>query len=173
VTAVTAFLAFLTDPSFDLPLVLAVVLAVMVGWWVRARTAPLPSMVARPGHEWWNKRPDTVAYVALEQGRYFLALSALWLRLATVVHEHLHVGIDSRHDLDRASMETELPPPLTLRRVVRSLSRAYGSAYRAELPSWLELRWPWLQRRAKRRAERDFDRAVHDVAEALPVLEAL
>jgi hypothetical protein len=173
VSGESAVIAFLSDPTYDIPLVLAVVLGALLGWWARARSATLPEMTPRFGHDWWNKRPDTVAFVALSQGRYFLTLSGLWLRFSTVVREHLNIRVEVSHELDRASMSAELPEPLTLRRVARNLARAYHSAYLAERPSWLELRWPWLGRRQQRRAARDFARAVADLEVALPVLEAM
>jgi len=173
VTLETEVVQFLSDPTYSIPLVLGVVLAGGVGYWSFRRTAAPPPMVPRAGHEWWNRRPETVAYVALSQGRYFLALSALWLRLSTVVQDRLGVELDDPHALDRASLSTELPEPLTLKRLVRDMARAYQVAYLAERPSWLEERSAWLRRRQERRAAREFARAVNELALALPVLEGV
>jgi hypothetical protein len=163
--------AFFTDPTYDVPLAIAVALGVGLVWWSLARTKPLPSPVPLSRPEGWARWSDTFAYEALKQGHYFLTLYRLWQRLGAIAMLRFRVRIESGRALDSPAMTKALPSPLTPRRVVNNLARAYYSAFWADQPSWIALQWPWWKRRRQRRAAADFARAVADLSVALPALE--
>jgi hypothetical protein len=164
--------AFFTDPTYDVPLVIAAALIVGLSWWSLVRTKPLGSATLRPGSDGLAQWSAPLAFASLQQGHYFPTLYGLWQRLATTVLDRFGVRIESGHVPDSPVLYRVLPDPLTLRRVVRDVTRAYYSAFWAERPSWLALQWPWLKRRQQRRAAADFARAVADLARALKALEA-
>ena len=167
----SAFSTFLADPGYALPLTLAAGAAIVATWWgYLRRSAPSPPAPTL-GRVWWDRRSLTLAYLSLQQGRYFLALYILWGRLATIVWKRFQVRIDLARSPDPAGVSRLLSSTLTLRRLVEELTEAYHSTFWAEHPSWLEQQWPWLRRRQQRRAARDFAIAVKDLAQALPALE--
>ena len=168
---VAALSAFLADPGYALPLALAVGAAIVaIGWAYLRRAAPSPPPPTL-GRVWWDRRSLTLAYLSLQQGRYFLALYILWGRLATIAWQRFHVRIDLARAPDPAGISRLLSSTLTLRRLVEDMTQAYHSTFWAEHPSWLEQQWSWLRRRQQRRAARDFASAIRDLAEALPALE--
>jgi|SRR5580658_5353584 hypothetical protein len=167
-----ALIAFLSDPTYGIPLLIAAVLTLAVSWWSLSRTATPPPLLPGVAPEFWRIQMDSRAYYTLERGEYLVAVDALGRRLGGVVDQKFHIKIGHRADLDAPSVDRVLPSPLTLRSLVSDLSRAYYSAYWAEEPGWLSGRWPWLHRRVQRRAARDFRRVTDEIARALPALEA-
>lgn len=163
---------FFTNPTYDLPLAIAIGFAAGVSGWLRYRSVPLPPLEPRPRAIDWSTRPDTLAYVALEHGQYFPILFGLWQRLATATYLRFHVRIDSPFALSHPDLAHALPRPLALPDVVRDLARAYASAYWVENPNWLARQWPWLRRRGARRAAREFRAAISGLTVALPALES-
>jgi hypothetical protein len=165
-------IALFTDPTYGIPLVVALGLAVAVGWWSRARTAALPSMTPGSAPEIWRMQLDALAYFNLQEGRYLAAVDGLGRRLGVVVRDRFHVQIAHPSELDASSVDELLPHPLTLRGLVQDLRRAYNSAAWAEEPGWLTARWPWLKRRQERRARKDFTLLTTRISAALSALEA-
>jgi hypothetical protein len=172
VDVIGAVAAVLSDPSYGIPLLVAVAWVVVLGWWARARSSAPPSMVPRGAPEYWRIQPDSRAFFTLERGEYLVAVDALGRRLGSLVNEKYHLLIGQRADLDAPAVDRVLPAPLTLRGLVRDLGRAYTSAFWAEQPGWLAMRWTWLRRRHQRRAARDFRRVTDELAQAIPLLEA-
>ena len=168
---VAALSAFLADPGYAIPLALAVGAALVATVWGYLRRVALAPPPPALGRVWWDRRSLTLAYLSLQQGRYFLALYILWGRLATIAWQRFHVRIDLARSPDPAAVSRLLSSALTLPRLVEDLTQAYHSAFWAEHPSWLEQQWSWLRRRQQRRAARDFAIAIRDLAEALPALE--
>jgi hypothetical protein len=162
---------FFGEPSYDVPLALAVVLVVGLVWWSLVRTDPLPVTSPKRDPGWWARRRLPYAYLALEEGRYFATLYGLWQRLATVVMRRFYIGLDQKNAFDNPGVTKVLRPPLTLRLVMEDLTRAYYSAFWADEPSWAARHWSWLRRRQQRRAARDFAKAVRDLAVVFPLLE--
>jgi len=171
VSFTSGIVGFLTDPTFGIPFLLVGVITAGLAWWVLIRTAPLPDLGPTPPPEYWRIQPDSRAFVTLQRGQYLVAVDGLGRRLGTVVRERFHVRIAQKPELDSPAVDRLLPSPLTLRSLVRDLSRAYYSAFRAEQPGWVAQRWPWLQRRNTRRASRDFRRITDLLSLALPALE--
>ncbi len=163
--------ALLSDPTFDLPLVLTGATTAVLVWWSLRRAAPLPSLTPTPLAPPWGYRPESFAFASLEAGRYHRTVFALWHRLAAVARERFRVRIDQPADLRDLAFADALPEPLTPRRLVRSLTRAYASTRRAEQPDWLAERWDWVRRYRDRRASQDFSRVVAELEVALPALE--
>lgn len=168
----SALNAFFSAPTYGLPLAIAVGVTVALGRWGYSRSASLPSTSPRTHPEWWDQRPDVVACVALEEGRHFLPLYGLWLRLGAVANDRFQVRLDRPAELKRWDATRPLPSPLTPRGLVRDFMRAYYSTYFAETPGWLALQWRWWRRRQERRASQDFARVVAELGVALAALEA-
>jgi hypothetical protein len=168
----TALAALLSDPSFGIPLLLAVALTAALAWWSWVRTAEPPPMLPGAAPEYWRIQVDSRAYFTLGRGEYLVAVDALGRQLGSVVMDKFHVKIGRRAELDAPAVDRALPAPMTLRALVGELSRAYYSAFWAEQPGWLAARWPWLQRRNQRRAARDFRRITDALSRAMPALEA-
>jgi hypothetical protein len=172
VDVTSALASLVTDPSYGIPLVIAAALTATLAWWSLWRTAELPPMAASPAPEFWRIQMDSRAYYTLGRGEYLVAVDALGRRLGTVVSDKFHVKIGRKADLDAPAVDHALPAPLTLRSLVADLSRAYYAAFWAEQPGWLASRWPWLHRRNRRRAAREFRHVTDELARALPALEA-
>ncbi|HTT14914.1 MAG TPA: hypothetical protein VMG81_03945 [Thermoplasmata archaeon] len=171
-TAVSVLHAFFTDPTFDLPLaVLAIAGALLVVWSVR-RTRPLPRTEPTPSRPPWSERPDSWAYGAFLEGRYFPAADAIAKQLAATLQQRYGVRIDRREDLARADLDRRLPAPLTVRGLVQSVQTAYWAAARVEAPSWLESHWTWLRQYRERQSEDAFRLAIEDLQRAAPLWEA-
>ncbi|MGA8543324.1 MAG: hypothetical protein WB947_07315 [Thermoplasmata archaeon] len=168
----SSVLALLTDPSYGIPLVVAVGLTGAMAWWSQLRTANPPKMAPSLPPELWRIQIDSRAFFTLQEGKYLVAVDGLGRRLGTVVNNRFHVQIGQKRDLDAPAVDHALPAPLTLRGLVADLSRAYYSAFWAEQPGWLAGRWAWLRRRNQRRAARDFRRITAELAQALPALES-
>lgn len=160
---------WLVELSYAIPFVLAVVLALVVTVWSRARTAKLPGTVPLPPPGQSIASPDKSVYLSLADGRLLLTLDLLGRRLARAVEGRYHVRLEEARDL--ASIEIQLPEPLTLAGVLDDLLRAYRTALAAERPSWLNARWPWLARRRHRRAARRFATVLEEVKVALGAIE--
>jgi hypothetical protein len=167
----SAVLALLTDPTFGIPLVVAAGLTAGMAWWAAHRTSGAPTTGAGLPPELWRIQMDSRAYYTLQEGQYLVAVDGLGRRLGEVVKERYHIEIGQKQQLDQPGVDRILPAPLTLRSLVHDLSRAYYSAFWAEQPGWLAARWPWLRRRSRRRAARDFRRVTAELAQALPALE--
>ncbi len=162
--------AFLAELSYAIPLVVAIVLALLVAWWSRARTGKLPSMVPAPPPGHAVSSPDKSVYLSLSDGRFLLTIDLLGRRLARAVEGRYHVKLEEARAL--ASLEVELPEPLTLSGVLDDLLGAYRTAAVAERPSWLNARWAWLRRRRHLRAASRFSIVLDEVKAALAALEA-
>jgi len=161
---------FLVELSYTVPLVVIGALAVLLAWWTRRRSAPLPAMVPTPP---WGDAigpPDRIAYASLVEGRFLPSVDLLGRRLARIVEERYHVPIDAHTNLYPEAIR--LPPPLTLGGLLDHLLRAYRAAVRAEAPTWGNQWLPWLHRFRQRRAESEFTAVVREVAIAFPALEA-
>jgi hypothetical protein len=166
-----ALVALLSDPTYGIPLVLAVGITAGVSWWAQWRTGSPPSTAATPAPEFWRIQIDSRAYFTLREGRYLVAVDGLGRRLGSVLNEKFHVKLGRDKNLSAPAVDAALPSSLTLRSIIGHLNRAYGTAYWAEHPGWLAERWPWLQRQNRRRAARNFALVVDDLAEAIPALE--
>jgi hypothetical protein len=160
------------DPTYGIPLLIAIGGTAGVSWWSQRRSAELPPLLPGSAPEFWRIRIDSRAYFTLQQGRYLVAVDGLGRRLGELARDKFHIRIGRKIELERSSADPVLPRPLTLRGIVDDLSRAYFSAFTAEEPGWLALRWPWLRRRQQRRAARDFAIVTAELAIALPALEA-
>jgi len=166
-----ALVAFLSDPTYGIPLLIAALLTLALAWWALSRTDVPPPLLPGVAPEFWRIQIDSRAYYTLDRGEYLVAVDALGRRLGAVVDEKFHLKIGRKADRDAPYVDAALPSPLTLRDLIGDLSRAYYSAYWAEQPGWLAARWPWLHRRAQRRAAREFRRVTDEIARALPALE--
>jgi hypothetical protein len=166
-----ALFALVTDPTYGIPLLIAVGLTVSVAWWSRLRTAEIPPMSPTHAPEFWRIQLDSRAYFTLQRGQYLVAVDGLGRRLATVVREKFHLQIGNRSELDSPQVDRLLPRPLTLRALVEDLTKAYFSAFWAEDPGWVARRWEWWHRRQQRRAARDFARVTGELDLAFAVLE--
>ena len=167
-----AMVAFLTDTTFGIPLLITAVLTAVFIWWSLGRTAAPPPMLPGAAPEFWRIQTDSRAYFTLDRGEYLVAVDALGRRLGSVVSERYHLLIGRKGDLESPTVDRVLPTPMTLKGLVNDLSRAYYSAYWSEEPGWLATRWTWLQRRNRRRAARDFGRVTDELLLAIPALEA-
>jgi hypothetical protein len=167
----TALLAVLTDPTYGIPLVVAIALTAGVGWWSLQRMSSPPTMRPPPGPEVWRMQLDALVYASLSQGRYSAAVDGLGRCLAVAVRNRFHVNITRPEEFNDPELIRVLPGPLTIEVLVRDLNRAYTSATWAEESSWLARRWRWLQRRQQRRAARDFAVLTHAVTTALTAFE--
>ncbi|MGI0070971.1 MAG: hypothetical protein ACRECT_02710 [Thermoplasmata archaeon] len=163
--------AIFTDPTFGIPLVLAVALTAGALRWAQVRSRPAPEL--RPGSapEFWRIQIDSRAYVRLREGKYLVAVDGLGRRLGTLLKSKYAVAILEPGQLNSAAANRVLPHPMTLKSIVRHLTRAYSSAFFAEEPGWLVRQSNWWQRRVERRAARDFALVVDDLSRAIPALE--
>jgi len=168
----TALRAVFTDPTYGIPLVIAVALTFLVGVWSLRRTAALPPLAAASAPETWRLQLDALVYSNLAEGRYSAAIDALGRCLAVCVRDRFRVPIGDPAALDDPDANRLLPPPMTLRGLVKEINRAYAAASWAEQSSWLAERWDWLRRRQQRRAARDFAQVSVQVVRALDALGA-
>jgi hypothetical protein len=168
----SALLGIFTDPTYGIPLTIAVALTAFAGWWSRLRTVPLPSATLSPPPEVWRHQLDALVYSNLSQGRYSSAVDGLGRCLAVAVRNRFHVQINRGSDGGSSEVDRVLPRQLPLQVLIRDLNRAYTSASWAEQPGWLALRWTWLNRRQQRRAARDFTVLTKHVTTALGAIEA-
>jgi hypothetical protein len=166
------FVAFLTDPLYDLPLALTLATAAAVVIWSESHTAALPSLRPTRSRASWTERPESWAYGGLIEGRYFPAVQALGGRLAFALRTRYGVRLDHRRDLRRPEIDALLPSPLTLHRLADDMENAFQATLRAESPNWIERHWGWLQARRQRQSEALFHRIVRELQIALPILEA-
>ena len=167
----TALLAVLTDPTYGIPLVVALALTAGVGWWSWTRTSASPTMTPGPGPEVWRLQLDALVYANLSQGRYSAAVDGLGRCLSVAVRDRFNVHMNEPSEFNDPELNRVLPGPLTLEGLVRDLNRAYTSAAWAEESSWLAIRWRWLKRRQQRRAARDFAILTDRVTKALTAFE--
>ncbi len=166
-----ALRAIFTDPSYEIPLVIAVVLAIVIGWWTLRRTAPLPTFGTTSAPETWRLQLDALVYANLSEGRYSAAVDALGRCLAVTVRDRFQVHLSEPSELDDPEANRLLPPPMTLRTLVREINRAYTAAAWAEQTGWLARRWSWLRSRQERKAARNFAALSTRVVRALGALE--
>ncbi|MGC2034849.1 MAG: hypothetical protein WA761_05320 [Thermoplasmata archaeon] len=166
-------IGFFTDPTYDLPLVLAVVVAVGLGWWAYSRMSVPPRLVAYSLRKPWMERPDSMAYVTLQNGRKLPTVLYLYGRFAALLWEGYHVRLEEFSAGGRPHRVPVLPPPLTMEVVVRDLTRAYRSAYKAEGPSMINQWWPWIRERRQRHSAQDFAVATAELSVVLPALGAV
>ncbi len=167
----SAFYALFTDPTYGVPMTVAVALTVFLGWWSWRRVAPLPSLSLEAAPESWRLQLDALVYSNLSRGRYTSAVDGLGRCLNYAVREHFKIQLSEQARLDDPEANRLLAPPITLRSLVRDLNRAYTSATWAEQPSWLADRVAWVKRRQQRRAARDFAVLTHRVTLALTAFE--
>jgi hypothetical protein len=161
---------FLVELSYTAPLCLVAGVAVVLAWWTRSRSAPLPPMVPNPPRGYAVGPPDRIAYASLVEGRFLPSVDLLGRRLARVVEERYHVQIDQRAGHYPDSIQ--LPEPLTITGLLDHLLSAYRAAERAESPTWINLGWPWLRRFRQRRAASEFTAVLREAQIAFPALEA-
>jgi len=172
VSLVAALLALFTDPSYGLPLVATLVLAIVLGWWALRRSAPLPSLAPEIGPESWRFQLDALVYSDLKRGRYAAAVDGLGRCLSVTLRDRYRIRLSEPTELDDPEANRHLAPPMSLRTLVKDLNRAYTSATWAEQSNWIADRWGWLRRRQQRRAARDFAILTHRMTRALDALEA-
>jgi hypothetical protein len=163
--------ALFTDPTYGIPLLVAVALAALVGWWSLKRTAPLPPLALTAPSEAWRLQLDALVYSNLREGRYSAAVDALGRCLAVTVRERFRIPVGEASSADTSEVDRLLPPPTTLRSLFKEINDAYAAAAWAEQKSWWAQRWPWLARRQQRRAVRSFARLSTRVVHLLGVLE--
>jgi hypothetical protein len=168
----TALVGVFTDPTYGIPLTIAIGLTVGVGWWARVRAAPLPSMDPNPPPAVWRLQLDALVYANLSEGRYSAAVDGLGRCLAVAIRDRFRVPLAEVRGMDTEPVDRVLPRQLTLQGLFKDLNRAYTSAAWAEQPGWLAARWGWLSRRQQRRAARDFAVLTKGVTSALDAFEA-
>ena len=164
--------ALLSDPSYAIPLVLALVAAVGLGGWGWMRRSSPDVSVWRPTRGRAGLRPEAAAAVGLREGRYLPTIDLLGRRLGAALSERYHVRIDRPAELRALRYRSPLPPGMTVAGVVHALVRAYRSAYVAEFAPRDATGPSWFQRRREARAGRDFARAVGALTITLKLLEA-
>ncbi len=167
----SALLGVFTDPTYGIPLAVAIALTIAVAWWSHLRTSALPGMTPGTAPEVWRLQLDALVYSNLSQGRYSAAVDGLGRCLAVAIRDRFHVQINRANDVDSPEINRALPRQLPLQVLIRDLNRAYTSATWAEQPGWLALQWGWLNRRQQRRAARDFAVLTKGVTTALRTLE--
>ncbi len=160
---------FFTEPTYDLPLFVATGLLIGLLFWTFRHVAPATRASAT--QRWGVIRLETRAYEGLTRGEFLPAIDLLGQRLARALRSRHGIRIDRRREVHERGRDIPLPAPLTVPDVVEGLVRAYRSAYLAELGTPMVVRWSWWERRLRRRAARDFTRAVAALEVAFPVLE--
>jgi hypothetical protein len=163
-------LPVLTDPTYGLPLVVAIVGAGVVSWWALRRRFLPPPLTPYAARRAWMQRPDTATYQGGLQGLYRPAVELLGRRLAEVLFARFQLQLDDRHALRTDLRIPDLPTPGGLNGLVDDLFRAFRSAEVAESPN-VGNSWGWLRRYRRSIAARDFERITGELAAALPVLE--
>lgn len=164
--------AVATDPTYGIPLVVAFVVAVGLSYWAWQRTARLPAFGPGTVPEIWRLQLDALVYSNLLRERYSAAVDGLGRVLSVEVARRFRLRMSDPAALDDPEANRFLAPPMTLRTLARDLERAYTSAAWAEQPGWLADHWPWLRRRQRRRAGRDFAIVTQRVMSALTAFEA-
>ena len=109
-----------------------------------------------------------MAYVTLQNGRKLPTVLYLYGRFAALLWERYHVRLEEFSAGGRPHRVPVLPPPLTMEVVVRDLTRAYRSAYKAEGPSMINQWWPWIRERRQRHSAQDFAVATAELSVVLP-----
>jgi hypothetical protein len=160
-----SFIPVLSNTSFALPLLILLVAAAF--WWWTTRASTPPYLRASPPYRSWRVNPVAAAYSSLHDERYLLAAFLLRERVATLAESRFGVASEQLRSWATGPDAPELPAPLSMRRVLRDLARAYQSAYLAEG----SLRWDFFASATlaarRRRAARDFERAARDVEQVV------
>jgi hypothetical protein len=165
------FIPIFSNVSYGLPLVILVGVAFV--WWWTTRAALPPYFVADPPYHSWRVNPVAAAYSSLREERYLLAAFLLRERVATLAQDRFGISPEDLRAWASDRNAPPLPPPLTLRRVLRDLVVAYRSAYLAEgMRSWQTFAGLTVPIR-RRRAARDFERAAREVEQVVAAWEAV
>ena len=161
-----------SEPTYALPLWSTLALFLGLAWWSRNRRAEFAGPTNLGVHSGRAIPAEAIAYDRLEKGRYLATVDLLGVRLGRVLADRYSVRIDQLRHLHAIDPAPKLPPPLTLDGVLRSLQRAYNSAWVAESEPGDLFSFAWVEERHRRTAARDFENAVAALEVALPILEA-
>lgn len=160
-----AYIPVFSNVSYALPLFILAAASLL--WWWRSRPQSPPYLTASPPYHSWRINPVAAAHAALREDRYLLAAFLLRERLASVAQELYGVSPEELRTWAASGAAPKLPSSVSLRRVLRDLAAAYRSAYLADgARSWEAFSSVTVPMR-RRRAARDFDRAVVEVEQVL------